>query len=99
MKEALNEEKGNDSEESEKKDFDKEIKNEEQKDEIKETKKELLINPEENIGLRGLEDGNSNIKKYNTYLYIIPELIFNTCFFLVLCTKNYQVYFYSSLIL
>ena len=101
MKETRNEEKGNDSEESEKekKDFDKEIKNEEQKDEIKENKKELLINPEENTDLQGLENGNSNTKKYNTYLYIIPELIFNTCFFLVLFTKTYQVYFYSSLIL
>jgi len=90
MKEALNEEKGNDSEESEKekKDFDKEIKNEEQKDEIKENKKELLINPEENTGLQDLEDGNSNHKKYNTYLYIIPELIFNTCFFFGIVYKK-----------
>mgnify|MGYP003571426028 CR=1 FL=1 len=90
MKETRNEEKGNDSEESEKekKDFDKEIKNEEQKDEIKENKKELLINPEENTDLQGLENGNSNTKKYNTYLYIIPELIFNTCFFFGIVYEN-----------
>ena len=88
MKEDLKEEKVNDFEESEKKDFDKEIKNEEQKYEIKENKKELLINPKENIDLQSLEDGNFNGIKFNAFLYKIPEIIFNICFFLGIIYKN-----------
>ena len=88
MKEDLKEEKENFFEESEKKDCDKEIKNEEQKDEIKENKKELLINPKENIDLESLEDGNFNGRKFNTFLYNIPEVIFNICFFLGIIYKQ-----------
>ena len=64
MKEELNKEKEYDHEESEKKDFDIEIKNKDQKDEIKDNKKEKLIYQKENIDFQGLEDGNFNNKRF-----------------------------------
>ena len=97
MKEELNKEKEYDLEESEKKDFDKEIKNEEQKDEIKENKKEILINLKENIDLQHLEDGNFNNKKFNYFLYIIPEVIFTFCFLLgIFYKKFYNIFLFIT---
>ena len=95
MKEELNKEKEYDHEESEKKDFDIEIKNKDQKDEIKDNKKEKLIYQKENIDFQGLEDGNFNNKRFNYFLYIIPEVIFALCFLLgIFYKKFYNIFLF-----
>ena len=93
MKEPLKEEIEYDLEESEKKDFNKEIQKEEEKIELNENQnqKEMLITPIDNMEIQGLEDGNSKNKKIIIFFYIILELIFVSCFVIGCAYKIFNI--------
>ena len=59
------------------------------KDELDDEIEENIIPPDRNLDLQGIEDGHFNGKKINSFLYIIPEIIFIACF---LSGNFYQKY-------
>ena len=48
---------------------------------MKEEIEENIITQDENLDYQGLEQSHFNVKKINSFLYIIPEVIFIACFF------------------
>ena len=47
---------------------------------MKEEIEENIITQDENLDYQGLEESHFNVKKINSFLYIIPEVIFIACF-------------------
>ena len=47
---------------------------------MKEEIEENIITQDENLDYQGLEQSHFNVKKINSFLYIIPEVIFIACF-------------------
>ena len=56
---------------------------------MKEEIEENIITQDENLDYQGLEQSHFNVKKINSFLYIIPEVIFIACFLSGIFYENF----------
>ena len=99
MKENFQEDKENKPKESEELDSEKKFENLEENNEIEKNQNELLFNPMEQMSPQDFEIEYSTNKIINYVLYIVPEVLFITSFFLTFFYKvNFRFFFVPYLI-